>query len=130
MTSLSAHLPPRFKRRAGIDCFVAPEDPSAEDVDGFFDGLATLRRHAEAESVSPPFRLMVDCTAMQRLHARARAVTYRRKGEVQDWRIAVVGRTVFQRLVVEFLRVATGVRGVKYFTDEARARQWLADGGP
>lgn len=130
MRATTAALPASFERRDGLVYFVAPEpEPTAQEIEDFFDGLAILEKQAAAHGEVPPYRLLVDCASMQRLGAAARAVTYRRKREVAPWRIAVVGHTVFQRMVVEFLRIATGVRGVKYFTDESKAREWLGHGG-
>lgn len=129
MRASATALPGSFERRDGFDCFVAQMEPTADDVEAFFDGLAVLRSKAEAAGQAPPFRMLVDCAGLKRLGAAGRAVTYRRKGEVHDWRIAVVGHTMFHRLLVEFLRIATGVRGVKYFTDGSEARDWLDIGG-
>ncbi len=120
---------PGFERRGGFACYVGRQEPTAADIEEFFDGLAKLRKEVAAAGEAPPFPLLADCADVRRVGAEARAVTYRRKAEVGDWRIAVVGHTVFQRLLVEFLRLATGARHVKYFTDEADARDWLVRGG-
>lgn len=127
MTRLQAATisPGAFDRIGNVDQYLAPPQPTAHTVNAFFDALPSLEARLAEEGRSPPFRLLVDMGEAHRLDAEARAVIYRRKTEVASWKIAVVGHSLAQRILVEFLRMATRLTNVKYFTDQARALAWL-----
>lgn len=70
-------------------------------------------------------RALFDIRGLEEVGPEARAVCYRRAQEFRDVTLAILGSTMFHRLLITFLLFATGHRRARYFTDEQEALRWL-----
>jgi hypothetical protein len=101
-----------------------PNGTTAAALDALFDEVGRIDAKAEA-----PTPLLFVATTLRMPDAAARRVIYRRHAELARNRVAVLGTHALQGHMVNFLVLATGHKGARYFTDEGAALGWLAGAG-
>ena len=97
------------------------------DTGWFFDEIRRAEGARRAAGILAPLRVFVDLRGARMALDASRRVVYKRHREMSAHRVAVLGESGLHEFVTTFLIAATGHREARYFTDEARARAWLAE---
>ena len=100
---------------------------AGRDTHWFVDEMRRVEAARRARGDPRPLRVLVDLRGVPERTEPSRRVVYERHAELEAHRIAVLGASRFQEFLTNFLITATGHRGAHYFTDEARAKAWLAE---
>jgi stage II sporulation SpoAA-like protein len=82
--------------------------------------LEVLRRRTGQER-----RILADARDLESVDASARKVIYANAAKTRDVRVAVVGNNWMQRMIVQFLAVATANMRTRFFHDFQEAERWL-----
>lgn len=106
--------------------YTPPEDFEGVDIGSIMDAFNDLDTRTAPSRKGAPLRLLCD-TRFSRNPARAdRRPMYERHHEFNDRRVAILGNTTIQKILLDFILAATGHRGhVRFFTDETEALAWL-----
>ena len=117
----------RAEPDGGVYRCVVPAPADAGSLGALFDRLAAIERERRADGRADPLRLLLVAQGEGTMDAEARQVVYQRHQEFDERYVAVLGTSVLQEFLVNFLVQATGHKTTRYFRDEAAALAWLGE---